>query len=86
MLREHPEIKTYADASTHFVSYQRENHDTMKTNMNSKLQAIHDWDHNGNSDLPNKPQASYIHHSHEGQNLNDHHPQSQSSVWTQTVV
>lgn len=43
LLREHPEISAYADDCTISTSYLRKDHDTVAMDMNSKLQAIHDW-------------------------------------------
>ncbi|XP_063603574.1 uncharacterized protein LOC134779374 [Penaeus indicus] len=61
MLREHPEINAYADDCTLSVSYQREDHDAVATNMNSKLQAIYEWGSQWQVRFaPNKPQAMVI--------------------------
>ena len=43
MLREHPEIAAYGDDCTFSISYLRRDHDTVAMDMNSELQAIHDW-------------------------------------------
>ncbi|XP_063591346.1 uncharacterized protein LOC134768450 [Penaeus indicus] len=61
MLREHPEINAYADDCTLSVSYQREDHDAVATNMNSKLQAIYEWGSQWQIRFaPNKTQAMVI--------------------------
>ncbi|XP_063609421.1 uncharacterized protein LOC134783471 [Penaeus indicus] len=61
MLREDPEINAYADDCTLSVSYQREDHDAVATNMNSKLQAIYEWGSQWQIRFaPNKTQAMVI--------------------------
>ncbi|XP_063596231.1 uncharacterized protein LOC134773084 [Penaeus indicus] len=61
MLREHPEINAYADDCTLSISYQREDHDAVATNMNSKLQAIYEWGSQWQIRFaPNKTQAMVI--------------------------
>jgi len=61
MLREHPEMKAYADDCTLSVSYQREDHDAVATSMNSKLQAIYEWGSQWQVRFaPNKTQAMVI--------------------------